>query len=55
MSASSRNNICWREYTVTVDAIRKQLPSRDKGSLALDRWTSMNILPIMSVIANCKD
>jgi len=34
-----------------VDAIKKQLPSRNKVSIALDGWTSMNILAITSVIA----
>jgi hypothetical protein len=32
-----------------VDAIKKQLPSRNKVSLALDGWTSMNKLAITSV------
>jgi hypothetical protein len=35
-SASTLRNICRREYTATVDAIEKQLPSRNKASLALD-------------------
>jgi hypothetical protein len=34
-----------------VDAIDKQLPSRNKVSLALDRWISTNKLAITSVIA----
>jgi len=34
-----------------VDAIQKQLPSRNEGSLALDWWTSMNKFAIMSVNA----
>jgi hypothetical protein len=34
-----------------VDAIQKQLPSRNKVNLALDRWTSMNQLVIMLAIA----
>ena len=50
-SASTLSNICWREYTLTVDAIKKQLPSTNKVSLALDRWTSTNKLAITSVIA----
>jgi hypothetical protein len=44
-------NICRREYTLTVDAIEKQLLSRNKVGLALDGWTSTNKLPIMSVIS----
>jgi hypothetical protein len=50
-SASNLSNICWREYTLTVDAIKKQLLSRNKVSSTLDRWTSTNKLAIMSVIA----
>jgi hypothetical protein len=34
-----------------VDAIKKQLPSRNKVSLALDGWISTNKLVITSVIA----
>jgi hypothetical protein len=50
LSASTLSNNCQRQYTLTVDAIKKQLPSRNKVSLALDRWTTMNKLAIMSVI-----
>jgi len=39
------------EYALTVDAIKKQLPLRNKVSLALDEWTSTNKLAITSVIA----
>jgi hypothetical protein len=38
-----------------VDAIKKQLPSRNKVSLALDGLTSTNTLAIMSVIADYMD
>ena len=55
LSASTLSKICWRGSTLTVDAIKKQLPSRNKVSLALDRWTSMNRLAIMSVIVHYKD
>jgi hypothetical protein len=34
-----------------VDAIKKQLPSRKKISLACNEWMSMNKLAITSVIA----
>jgi hypothetical protein len=34
-----------------MDATKKQLPEQNKGSLALDRWTSTNKLGIPSVIA----
>jgi len=54
-SASTLSNICRREYTLTVDAIKKQLPSRNKVSLALDGWTLTNKLAIMSVIAYYMD
>jgi hypothetical protein len=49
------STICWREYTLTVDAIKKQLPSRNKVSLALDGWTSINKLAITSVITYYMD
>jgi len=51
-SASTLSNICRREFTLTVDAIKKQLLSRNKCSLPLDRWTSMNKLAITLVIAS---
>jgi hypothetical protein len=51
LSATTLSKICQREYALTVDAIKKQLPIRNKVSLALDRWTSMNKLAITSVIA----
>jgi len=50
-SATTLSNICRREYALTVDAINKQLPLRNKVSLALDGWTSTNKLAITSVIA----
>jgi len=50
-SASTLSNICCREHPLTVDAIKKQLPSGNKVSLALDGWTSTNKLAIRSVIA----
>jgi hypothetical protein len=40
---------------MTVDAIKKQLPSRNKVSLALDGWTSTNQLAVTSVIACHRD
>jgi len=55
LSASTRSNICWRDYALTVDAIKKQLPSRNKVSLALDGWTSTNELAITSGIAYYMD
>jgi hypothetical protein len=41
-SATTLSNICQREYALAVDPIKKQLPSRNKVSLALDGWTSNN-------------
>jgi hypothetical protein len=54
-SASTLSNICRREYTLTVYAIKMQFPSTNKVSLALDGWTSTNKLPIMSLIAYYMD
>jgi len=54
-SATTRSNICQRDYALTVDAIRKQLPLRNKVSLALDGWTSTNTLAITSVMAYYMD
>ena len=54
-SATTLSNICRREYALTVDGIKKQLPSRNKVSLALDGWTSTNKLAITSVIAYYMD
>jgi len=50
LSASTLSNICLREYSLTVDAIKKQLPTRNKVSLALDGWTSTKKLAITLVI-----
>jgi len=50
-SASTLSSICQREYTLTVDAIKKQLPSRNIVSLALHGWTSANKLAITTDIA----
>jgi len=50
-SASTLAIISRRKYSLTVDAIKKQLPSRNEVSLALDEWTSTNKLAITSVTA----
>jgi len=50
-AASTVSNNCWREYSLTVDAIKKQFPSGNNVSLVLDEWRSMNKSPITSVIA----
>jgi len=47
--------MCRREYGLTVDAIKKQLPSCNKVSLALDGWTSMYKLGILLVSAYYMD
>ena len=49
-SATTLNNICRREYALTVNAIMKKLPPRNNVSLVLDRWTSTNKLALTSVI-----
>jgi hypothetical protein len=36
LSTRTLSNICRREYGLTGDAMKKQLPSRNKVSLALD-------------------
>ena len=50
-SATTLNNICRREYALTVDAHKKHLPIWNKVCLALDGWTSSNKFAITSVIA----
>jgi len=55
LSAMTLSNICWREYALTVDATKKQLPLRNKVSLALDGWTSTNKLAIKFVISYYMD
>ena len=54
-SATTLSNICWREDALTMDAIKKQLPLRNKVSVALDGWTSTNKLAITLVIVYYKD
>jgi len=54
-SATTLRNLCRRQYALTVDAIHKQLPVRNKVSFALDGWTSTNTLAITSVIAYYMD
>ena len=54
-SATTLSNICQREYALTVNAIKKQLPIRNKVSLVLDSWISTNKLAITSVIAYYMD
>ena len=50
-SAMTLSNVCQRDYALTMDAIMKQLPSRNIVSLALDGWTSPSKLSPTSVIA----
>jgi hypothetical protein len=50
-STTTLSNICRRESAMTVYAIQKKLPLRNKVSLALDGRTSTNKLAITSAIA----
>ena len=50
-SPTTLSNISWREYALTVEAIKIQLPLWNKVSLALDGWTSTNKFAITLVIA----
>ena len=50
-SATTLNNICPREYALTLNATKKQLLSRNRVCLALDGWTSTYHLARTSVIA----
>jgi len=50
LSATILSKICQREYALTVDANKKQLPSRNTVSSALDGWSSANTLAITLVI-----
>jgi len=54
-AAMTCSNICRRQSAMTMNAIKKQLPSRNTVSLALDRLTSTNKLAIQSVIAYYMD
>jgi len=54
-SAITLSNICRNKYALMVDAIKKQLQSRNEVSLALDRWTTTNNVAITSVIAYFMD
>jgi len=48
-------NICPREYALSVDAIKKQLPSQTTVGSTLDGWTSTNELAVTSVFAYYTD
>ena len=50
-SAATLSNSSQREYSLSMDAIKKQLPWQNNVSFTLDRWTSTNKLAIMSIIA----
>jgi len=51
LSASTLSNICQREYSLTVDATKKQLLSKNTVSSALHWWTSTKKRSITSAIA----
>jgi hypothetical protein len=53
LSPRTLGNICRRDYALTVDVIKKQLPRQNKISLTLDGWTSTKTRAMMSVIAYC--
>jgi hypothetical protein len=53
--ATTLSNTGQRESALRVDAIKKQLALQNQASLALDGWTSTNILTITLVIANYMD
>jgi len=53
--ATTRSNICPREYPPSADALQMQLASRNNESLALDGWTSTGRIAITSVIAYYMD
>jgi len=50
LSAATLSNICWRYYSLTADAMGKQLPSPNEVSFALEGWTSTNRAAISSFI-----
>jgi len=54
-SATTLCNICRREYALTVDAIKMQLPLRNQVSISLDGWTTTNKLAIKWVISYYMD
>jgi len=54
-SATSLGTVFRRENALTVDAIKKQLPSRNEVCLALTVLTSPNKLAITLVIAHYMD
>ena len=41
-SATTLSNICWMEFPLSLEPIQKQLPSRNRVTLALDRLSSAN-------------
>jgi hypothetical protein len=49
-SASTLSHMCRREYSLSLNAITKQFPSRNNDSLPVASWTSMNKLTKTSVI-----
>jgi len=44
-----------RQYALTMDAIKKQLPSQNKACLALDGWTVTHQVAITSVTTHYRD
>jgi len=54
-SVTALSNICRMKYARALDAIKKQLPSRNVLRSALDRWRSTNKRTITSVSAYYMD
>jgi len=48
-------NICWWDYALTVDAVKKQLPLCNEVSLPLKEQTSTNELSVTLVIGYYMD
>jgi hypothetical protein len=46
LSITTLSNICQSDYALTADAIKKQLPARNKVSSVLNVWTLMTKLAI---------
>jgi hypothetical protein len=55
LATTTVNNLCRKEYPLTLDVITTQLLSQNIVSLTLDGCTSTNILPITWVIVYYMD
>jgi hypothetical protein len=50
-----RNIYQKKKYTLTIDAMNKQVPTKNKVCAALDGWISTNTLAILSMIGYYTD